>query len=46
LPNIDASRLAEHAVFGEGLVDSRAPARRVVFTEDVVKMRIYDQCCG
>src|SRR5262245_9860989 len=30
--------VVEHAIFGEDLVDGRAPTRRVVFTEDVVKI--------
>src|SRR5262249_1023939 len=30
--------VVEHAIFGEDLVDSRAPAHGVVFTEDVVKI--------
>src|SRR5882762_5269579 len=35
---IDALGLVEHAIFGEDLVDGRAPTRGVVFTEDVVKI--------
>src|SRR5881409_3882604 len=35
---VDAPGLVEHAIFGEDLVDRRAPARGVVFTEDVVKI--------
>src|SRR5947208_3702567 len=35
---VDAPRLVEHAIFGEDLVDRRAAARGVVFTEDVVKI--------
>src|SRR6202007_559875 len=30
--------VAEHAIFGEDLVDGRTPTRGVVFTEDVVKI--------
>jgi len=30
--------VVEHAIFGEELVDGRAPTRGVVFTEDVVKI--------
>src|SRR5215831_13271063 len=30
--------VVEHTIFGEDLVISRAPTRRVVFTEDVVKI--------
>ena len=30
--------VVEHAIFGEDLVDGRAPTRGVVFTEDVVKI--------
>ena len=30
--------IVEHAIFGENLVDGPTPARRVVFTEDVVKI--------
>src|SRR5258705_12594207 len=37
--SVDASLgIVEHAIFGEDLVYRRAPARRVVFTEDVVKI--------
>src|SRR5437870_7143790 len=35
---VDAPGLVENAIFGEDLVDGRAPARGVVFTEDVVKI--------
>src|SRR5690348_9242827 len=35
---VDAPRLVEHAIFGEDLVDGRAPTPGVVFTEDVVKI--------
>src|SRR5258707_850325 len=35
---VDAPGLVEHAIFGEDLVDGRAPTRGVVFTEDVVKI--------
>src|ERR1700730_10566698 len=35
---VDAPGLGERAVFGEDLVDGRAPTRGVVFTEDVVKI--------
>src|SRR6266567_831105 len=35
---VDAPGFIEHAIFGEDLVDGRAPTRRVVFTEDVVKI--------
>src|ERR1700737_2622683 len=35
---VDAPGLEEHAIFGEDLVDGRAPTRGVVFTEDVVKI--------
>jgi hypothetical protein len=35
---VDASiRVVEHAIFGEDLVDGRAPTRGVVFTEHVVQ---------
>jgi len=30
--------VVEHAIFGPDLVDGRAPTRRVVFTEDVLKI--------
>ena len=30
--------LVKHAIFGEDFVDGRAPTRRIVFTEDVVKI--------
>ena len=30
--------VVEHAIVGEDLVDGRAPARGIVFTEDVVKI--------
>ena len=37
--SVDASLgIVEHAIFGEDLVYRRAPARRVVLTEDVVKI--------
>src|SRR5207244_8758419 len=35
---VNALGLVEHAIFGEYLVDGRAPACGVVFTEDVVKV--------
>ena len=36
---VDASkRIVEHAIFGEDLVNSRAPTRRVHFAEDVVEI--------
>jgi hypothetical protein len=35
---VDALGLVEHAIFGEDLVDSRAPTRGVVLTEDLVKI--------
>src|SRR5205823_10054797 len=36
---VDApSGVVEHAIFGEDLVDGRAPTGGVVFTEDVVKI--------
>jgi hypothetical protein len=35
---VDAPRLVEDAIFGEDLVDGRAPTRGVVFTEDIVKI--------
>ena len=35
---VDALGLVEHAIFGEYLLDGRAPTRGVVFTEDVVKI--------
>lgn len=35
---VNAPRLVEHAIFGEDLVDGRAPTPGVVFTEDVVKI--------
>ena len=35
---LDAPGLVEHAIFGEDLVDGRASARGVVFTEDVLKI--------
>ena len=35
---VNAPGLVEHAIFGEDLVDGRAPTRGVVFTEDVVKI--------
>ena len=35
---VDAPGLVEHAIFGENLVDGRAPTRGVIFTEDVVKI--------
>jgi hypothetical protein len=31
--------IVEHAIFGEDLVNRRVPARRVILTEDVEKMR-------
>ena len=37
---VDASGLVEHAIFGEDLVDGRASTRGVVFTEDVVRLRV------
>src|SRR5437016_12831888 len=37
--SVDASLgIVEHAIFGEDLVNRRAPARRVVLTEDVLKI--------
>ena len=33
-----AAGVVEHAIFGEDLVDGRAPTRGVVFTEDIVKI--------
>src|SRR6266853_1477295 len=36
--SVDALGLVKHAIFGEDLVDGRAPTRGVVFTEDVVKI--------
>src|SRR5713101_778316 len=37
--SVDASLgIVEHAIFGEDLVNRRAPTRRVVLTEDVVKI--------
>src|SRR6266436_3822177 len=36
---VDATTgVVEHAIFGEDLVDGRAPTRGVIFTEDVVKI--------
>jgi hypothetical protein len=35
---VDASGFVEHAIFGEDLVDGRAPTCGVVFIEDVVKI--------
>ena len=35
---VDAAGLEEHAIFGENLVDGRAPTRGVAFTENVVKI--------
>src|ERR1700704_6106842 len=35
---VEAPGLVKHAIFGEDLVDCRAPKRGVVFTEDVVKI--------
>jgi hypothetical protein len=35
---VDAPGFVEYAVFGEDLVDGRAPTRGVVFTEDIVKI--------
>src|SRR5213075_2208983 len=35
---VHAPGLVEDAIFGEDLVDGRAPTRGVVFTEDVVKI--------
>src|SRR6185295_8647885 len=35
---VDTSGLIKHAIFGEDLVDGRAPTRGVVFTEDFVKI--------
>ena len=35
---VDAPGLVEHAIFGENLVDGRAPTRGVVLTEDIVKI--------
>src|SRR5258708_36648188 len=37
--SVDASLgIVEHGIFGEDFVNRRAPARRVVITEDVVKI--------
>src|SRR5207245_4070966 len=37
--SVDASLgIGEHAIFGEDFVNRRAPTRRVVLTEDVVKI--------
>jgi hypothetical protein len=37
--SVDASLgIVEHAIFGEDFVNRRAPTRRVVLTEDVVKI--------
>src|SRR6267154_3683370 len=37
--SVDASLgIVEHAIFGEDLIYRRAPTRRVVLTEDVVKI--------
>jgi len=33
-----AGGIVERAIFGEDLVDGRAPTRRVVFTEDFLKI--------
>jgi hypothetical protein len=33
---VDAVGLVEHAIFGEHLLDGRAPTRGIVFAEDVV----------
>jgi hypothetical protein len=35
---VDAVGLVEHAIFGEYLLDGRAPTRGVAFTEDVAKI--------
>ena len=37
---VDATGLAELAIFGEDFVDGRAPTRGVVFTEHVVKITV------
>jgi hypothetical protein len=38
-PRVDApAGVIEHAIFGENLVDGRASARGIVFTEDVMKI--------
>src|SRR4029077_17612860 len=38
-PTVDAlAGIVEHAIFGEDLVDGRAPTRGIIFTEDVVKI--------
>jgi hypothetical protein len=44
---VDAVGFVEHAIFGEDLVDGRAPRRGVVFTEDVVKIAVskVDMLC-
>ena len=39
---VDAPGLVERAIFGEDLVDGRAPPRGVIFTEDVVKIAEID----
>ena len=37
--SVDASLgIVEHAIFGEDLIDGRAPTRGVVFTEDIAKV--------
>jgi hypothetical protein len=35
---VDALGLLENGIFGEDLVDTRVPARRVVFSEDVFEI--------
>src|SRR5229473_3693988 len=35
---VGSLRLVEHTIFGEELVDGHAPARGVVFTEDILKI--------
>ena len=46
-PTVDASvRFLEHTIFSEDLVDGCAPTRRVVFTEDVVKIARYQDRYG
>src|SRR5258708_22320053 len=51
--SVDASlRIVEHAIFGEDFVNRRAPTRRVVLTENVVKIAgqqgryaVRHRCC-
>ena len=35
---VNTPGLVEHAIFGEDLVDGRAPTRGIAFTEDVMKI--------